>query len=137
MRRGQLLWLVAAVGWTLFVWVGRIRNALGDPSLAGSSLGFVLLLSSSFIVGALVVGWLAWRGRAGIPSIALVRVVWIIAAWSTVVWASRIADIAMVGDHSIAFVAVHAVIGLLSVMLWVVTAFSIVERRSGEIAPMS
>lgn len=137
MRRGQLLWLVAAVSWTLFVRVGRMRNALGDPSLEGGTLAGALLLSSSFLLGALAVAAMAWRGRAAPPSIALVRVVWILAAWSTVVWASRITDIAMVGDHAIAFVAVHAVIGLLSVMLWAITASSIVERRSGKIAPMS
>lgn len=136
MRRAQLVWLAAAVCWTLFVWVGRVRNALGDPSMDGTTLGGVLLLSASFILGALVVAVMAWRGRAAQPGIALVRIVWLLTAWSTVVWASRITDIAMVGDHAIAFVAVHAVIGSVSVILWVVTGFSIVERYSGEIASM-
>lgn len=65
------------------------------------------------------------------------RVVWVIAAWSTVVSASRLTDFAMAGDYLIAFVAAHAVIGLLSVMLWVITVFSIAERCSEEIVPMS
>lgn len=136
MRRAQLVWSVAAVGWTLFVWLGRVRNALGDPSMDGTTLGGVLPLSASFVLGALVVAAMVWRGRAARPGIALVRIVWLLAAWSTVVWASRITDIAMVGDHTIAFVAVHAAIGSVSVILWVITAFSIVEGYSGEIAPM-
>lgn len=137
MRRGQMLWLAAAVGWTVFVWVGRVRNALGDASMDAATLTGVLLLSATFLLGALVVAVMAWRGRATAPGIALVRVVWLMAAWNTVVWASRITDIAVAGDHDIAFVAVHTVIGLLSIMLWAITAFSLVERRSEEIAPMS
>ncbi len=135
--RRQLGWLAATVGWTLFVWLQRARNALGDASVEGASLAGVLLLCALFVLGSLVVGWLTWRARRGPATPALVRVVWLMTAWNTVVWASRITGIAVSGDHAMAFVAVHAVIGLVSVMLWVITAFSIVERYSGEIAPTS
>lgn len=135
MRRRQWAWLVATVGWTLFVWIQRVRNALGDASLGDGALVGVLLLSASFVIGALVVAWLAWRGRGAPVSLALVRVVWLLTAWSTV--ASRITDIAVAGEHEVGFVAVHTVIGLASVMLWAITAFLIIERDSEEIAPVS
>ncbi len=137
MRRKQFLWLTVAVGWTLFVWIGRIRNALGDDSMAARVLTGTLLLCAVNLVGSLVIAAMAWHGRKSEPSVALVRVTWVFTAWTTVLWASRITDIAVGGDHPGAFVAVHTVIGLLSIILWVITAISLIERDSEEIVTVS
>ena len=40
--------------WTLFVWGGRIRNALGDPELDDGGRTGPLLLSVSFVVPSVV-----------------------------------------------------------------------------------
>lgn len=136
-RTRRLGFLAAAVVWTLFVWINRIRNALADESLGGSALAGVLVLSASFVVGALAIGAMAWRSRSRGPSTLMARSVMVMAGWNTVVWASRIVDIAMDGGHGLAFVAVHAVIGLLSIFLWLITAFFVFETGSEEISLMS
>ena len=70
------------VACTLFVWVGRIRNALVDPVLQGSDRVGPLLLATSFVVPALVLaaGWvltstvLAGRLVGGVGARGLGRV---------------------------------------------------------------
>ena len=96
MRR--TLWpLLAFVGWTLFVWGVRIRNADG-------SVGAVLL-SLTFIVPAVA---------------ALVRpdvVLRPLVAWTAVVWLLRVADIVLWSDRSVGFTVVHVALGVVSVAL--------------------
>lgn len=137
-KRRPLLALGVAVAWTVFVWATRIRNALGDDSLEGGALAGVLLLSASFLAGSLVVVLAAVdavrQRRLGErwPTTTLSVSVVVMAAWNAVVWASRMVGIATNGSHDFAFVAVHVVIGLSSIALWLVTVFSIFEGRSEE-----
>ena len=85
--------------WTLFVWGTRLKNADG-------SVG-AIVLSLSFIVLALLV--LAFKGHA-LPTVCL-------AGWTVLVWAVRLVDIVLLSDHSGTFKAVHAAIGVVSVLL--------------------
>lgn len=111
------------VGWTLFVWVGRIRNALTDPALAGGGRTGPLVLASSFVVPAVGVGVLAYLARpshVGQSRAARSRLrtgVLVLAAWTTVVWIVRVADIAFGGDRSGGFIVVHSVLGVVSIGL--------------------
>jgi hypothetical protein len=91
--------VVLLAAWSLFVWGVRIRNAAGD-------LG-PTLLSLSFVVLAVAV--LVSRG-ARPPTLAL-------AGWTVAVWAVRLVDIAVLSDHEPAFVAVHAVLAVVSIGL--------------------
>ena len=78
------------VGWTVFVWVGRIRN------------GGSFLLAASFLV---------------LAAVALLRrrpFVTVLAAWTVGVWAVRTPFI-LVHDHDGAFKAVHTVLAVLSI----------------------
>ena len=111
------------VGWTLFVWVGRIRNAMTDPDLADGGRTGPLLLALSFVVPAVVVGVLAFLARPSVatgdpaPRSRLRAGVQALAAWTTGVWIVRVVDIAFGGDHPVGFVVVHTVLGVVSVAL--------------------
>lgn len=112
MRRSRLvLWVF--VGWTLFVWATRIRNIWTDDTLTTSGQVGRTALVLAFVVPAvaLAVGLLR---RSGGPWLT-----WVIrgfAAWTVAFWVVRLAGIALNG-HSAAFVAVHAVLALVSSVL--------------------
>jgi uncharacterized membrane protein len=110
----------AAVAWTAFVWVGRIRNALGDPDLSGAALARVIAVSVAFLVLAAVVAGLAVAARRpGSRARRVIRPVVLVTFLATcAVWVVRIADIALDGSHDAAFVAVHTVLGVGLMALW-------------------
>ena len=93
----------ALLGWTVFVWIGRIRN------------GGSLLLALSFLVLA---GLALWRVR---PFLTL------LAAWTVGVWVVRTPYI-LVHDHPAGFKIVHTVLAVVSVGL-AVTAQRHVQRE--------
>jgi hypothetical protein len=115
---------VSFLAWTTFVWAGRIRNAMADDALDGGGRTGPVFLSLSFLVPAAVLavllagerGHRVGRGR----SVLLVG----LAGWTTAVWAVRVLDIALAGDHDVPFVAVHTVLGVVSIALgwWAVRA---------------
>jgi hypothetical protein len=94
--------VVAFAVWTLFVWGGRIRNAVSDDAGAGP-----IVLAATFVALAVLV--LATRGGWR-PVVAL-------AGWTVAVWAVRAVDIALLSDHGAAFIAVHLVLAAVSVTL--------------------
>jgi hypothetical protein len=126
------------VGWTLFVWVGRIRNAMNDPALAGGGRVGPVVLALSFVVPALVLAVLAFLARPGAgwddhgARSRLRAVVLVLAAWTTVVWVVRMADIAFGGNHPAGFIAVHCVLGVVSIGLAILTV-----RAAGGPVPRS
>ncbi|HEV3226680.1 MAG TPA: hypothetical protein VGZ52_07590 [Acidimicrobiales bacterium] len=106
MRRWPLF---ALVGWTAFVWLGRVRN------------GGSLLLAASFLVLAALALWR--RGH------------WItaLAGWTVAVWVVRTPMI--LADHqSGAFKAVHTVLAVVSIGL-AITAQVHVQRQREAPAP--
>lgn len=132
LRRARVA-LGAFIAWTLFVWIGRIRNALADPELEGAKRVWPLLLAVSFLVpaAALAVAWVDSRrgGRWIVPwASVLVRA---LTAWTIGVWVLRVADIALGGDWSVGFVAVHTVLGVVSATLavWATLADRAVARE--------
>lgn len=80
------------VGWTVFVWIGRIRN------------GGSWLLALSFLVLA---GLALWRRRPFLTALAV---------WTIGVWAVRTPFI-LAHDHPADFKAVHVVLAIVSVSL--------------------
>jgi hypothetical protein len=65
-RRVSIL-LLAAGGWTLFVWVTRLVNMAGEDRSAGFYVvhGALAVISIGFGVAIGVVGWRALRTRSG------------------------------------------------------------------------
>ena len=112
MHRPRLV-LWAFVGWTLFVWATRIRNIWTDDSLttAGQVGRTALVLAFVLPAVAVAAGLVARRGGAWLT--------WVIrafAAWTVGFWVVRLVGIAPHG-HSAAFVAVHAVLAVVSSVL--------------------
>ena len=107
MRRWAV-WLF--LGWTVFVWIGRIRN------------GGSLLLALSFLTLA---GLALWRRR---PFLTL------LAAWTVAVWAIRTPYI-LVHDHPADFKIVHTVLAVVSVGLAVAAQRHVQREREATAAP--
>ena len=104
---------VALAVWTLFVWLTRVRNTLGDDDLSTSSTVISLLLAASFVVlAAVVLDSLRHGDRRG-ARVAL------LALWTVLVWPVRAVQIAT-ADHGAGFVVVHLALGAISIALAVV-----------------
>ena len=131
MPRRVFVPVVSLLAWTLFVWVGRVRNALGDPELRGSERVGPLLLATSFIVPAevlAVVLFASARRPRGVGPVLRYGVL-ALAAWTCGVWVVRMADIAFGGDWEVGFVVVHAVLAAVSIVLAVLAARSVTAVR--------
>ena len=64
MSRRAAAILLAAAGWTLFIWLVRIANILGDDHSFGFKAVHVLLAMVSVAFGV-AVGVIGWRARTG------------------------------------------------------------------------
>lgn len=139
--RAANVWLAALVGWTLFVWVGRIRNVNADPEAAGADYWGPMVLSLSFVVLVAAVGITWWlrrrtgatadRGAAGRYRAAL----WSLAGWTTAVWVVRAGDIALTSDRGAAFIAVHVVLAVVSIGLSIAAVRADRKVRTFEHTP--
>ena len=123
---------LALVAWTFFVWTTRIANIWRDEDLSTREQVGRTALALSFTVLAVAVLVTLWRGSA--PASRASRVaVGALAAWSVAVWVVRDVRIAF-GDHDAAFVAVHVVLGVVSVVL-AVLAWREARRVAGSGSP--
>jgi hypothetical protein len=110
--------VLALAGWTGFVWLVRIKNALGDDAMTSGGRAVALLTSLLFLVGAGTVVWShhtlqTWARRAA-AGFAVV---------SGVYWVIRLLTI-LGRNHSAGFKVVHAVLalGFVGLAAWVVRA---------------
>ena len=101
-------------GWTLFVWVGRLRNIAADETLSGWALAWRAGLSATFVGLALALLFAVFVRPSATRPAALV-----LATVGIAVWAVRGIDIAL-GDHSAAFIAVHTVLAIVTIGLGVI-----------------
>jgi hypothetical protein len=102
------------VAWTLFVWLGRIRNVAADEALEGAEKLWPLALSgglSSLAVALLVT--LLLRPLTARPVLALA---YALAGVSSAVWIVRGIDIAL-GTHELGFKVVHTVLAVVTLSL--------------------
>jgi hypothetical protein len=110
---------VVLAAWSLFLWATRIRNALGDDDLSGAETAWAVGVAVAFTLGALALLLAAVRRPALVPTVRVV------AGVTAVYWPVRVVLIAF-GGHDAAFVAVHTVLGIVSVALavwaWTATA---------------
>jgi len=105
-------------GWTLFVWSTRVRNIARD---GGSTFSLVVAFAL-VALGVLVAVSLV---RGGTPRWAVPA----LAAATVAAWAVR-APIILLGDHGVAFKAVHTVLALVSIGL-AAAAWRASEAREG------
>lgn len=116
---------VALAGWTLFVWLTRIRNAWGDAELGAGQKWAATGLSLVFCGLAVAVLVALRRQLTTLWSVA----VGALAALSVVVWVIRGTDIVL-GDHSAPFKVVHAGLAVVSIALAVLAVGEVRATRT-------
>jgi succinate-acetate transporter protein len=120
---------LALAAWSLLVWTTRIRNIWTDDELTSGEQLARTALALSFTVLALAVGYAALRQRSWRRAIVLT-----LAGWTLAVWGVRSIGIAT-ADHDPAFIAVHLVLAVVSIVLAVLAvreqAAAQVTTRSG------
>ena len=114
-RRGlvRLLWL--AVAWTALVWVGRIRNVVGDDDLTTGARTWRIVVALVFLVLAALVATVPlglWHRRP----LGSTRLVAMFCLWTIVFWTVRGGGM-LFGDHEVSFKVVHTVLALASIGL--------------------
>jgi hypothetical protein len=122
--------VVAFAAWTLFVWVGRVRNVWANATLdTAGKIGRSALAASFVVFGAATLAWALKHRRAGVPPRTTLYLVGPFAAWTVGVWVVRSAGI-WVHEHPIGFKIVHTVLAAISIAL----AVDAVRRlRSAEL----
>ncbi|MCP5025101.1 MAG: hypothetical protein GY929_02345 [Actinomycetia bacterium] len=139
------------VGWSLFVWVSRVRNVLANDDLGTGGTVWRLIIAALFVVGGLVVGWLAYTetgdgvggtivGATG-PVVArpwtdrLVVGVTVLAIWTIGLWLVRGIGILLDSNHDAGFKAVHTVLMVVSIVV-ALGAWRAVRRPATSAAPV-
>ena len=107
-------WLWALIGWTLFLWLSRLRNVANNDELSAS--GQVVRIGVVVVFLALAAG-AAIGMRRGRLMPAVVFVTWTIGYWLV-----RGTGILIDGEYSIGFKVVHTVLMLVSLSLSALTA---------------
>jgi hypothetical protein len=110
---------LALAAWTLFVWVGRIRNILADDTLEG--YGRVWRLGMAGGLSALAVAVLAAILIRPITAGPVRALAASLAGVSSAIWIVRGLDIA-VGAHELGFKVIHTILAVVTVALSVVVA---------------
>ena len=111
--------VLALTAWTLFVWVGRVRNILADADLVGTSMVWRLALALSFTIPAAALALLLVRhllSDRDQPGSLVGRVAVGLAGYGIVVWLIRGTDIVL-GSHPVSFKVVHAILALVTIAL--------------------
>lgn len=98
--------VLALVAWSVFLWLSRLRNVLGNDDLTGWGTAWRVIVVAVFVGLAIA----AWTGR-----LVTVLVVWTVAFW--VVRGGGI----LLDDHDIGFTLVHTALMAVSIGLamWV------------------
>ena len=97
------------------VWVGRIRNVVGDDELTAGARTWRLVVAIVFLVLAALVATLPlglWHRRP----LGSTRLVAVFCLWTIVFWTVRGGGL-LFGDHDVGFKVVHTVLALASIGL--------------------
>ncbi len=127
--------MVAFVVWTAYVWCTRIANAWGDAGLSTAGKVGSTVLSLSLLVPAAAVAVVVARRRRGLPTPGEVLLLRAFGVWTIAVWVVRVPMI-LVADHDVPFKVVHAVLGVVSIALALVT-LGVAGRAAAERAAAS
>ena len=116
-------------GWTLLIWISRIRNIVADDELVGWSRTWRMGAAVGFVAAAVIVVAAALSGRDRLTSV--------VARWLAVVgigwWLIRGLQ-TLLADHDIGFKIVHTILALVTVSL----SLAVLDRlRSGSGAAVS
>lgn len=129
-----LKFLGPLAAWSLFVWVTRVRNIWTDTELSGAGQAWRIAVALVFSLGGLwLVTLILRRARTGLIG----REPWGVAAFAAFTiayWVIRDIQI-MTADHSVGFIVVHLVLGVVSA---IAAAWSLrVIRGRQSLAPVT
>ena len=116
--------VIALAVWSLLVWTTRIRNIWTDDALSTGEQWGRTALALSFTGLALAVGYAVY-----LRSSWLRPVVRVLAGWTTAVWLVIGVGIAT-GDRSAAFIAVHLVLAVISIIVAVLAVREVAPRSA-------
>lgn len=102
------------VGWTLFVWVSRVRNVLTNDDLSTGAQTGRLAVVVVFVALAGVTLW-AWTRRSDQPEPARTTLR-VLCLWTVLFWIVRGGGI-IIDDHTLGFTVVHTVLMVISIGL--------------------
>ena len=131
--------VVLLTAWTLFVWVGRLRNIAAADDLTGWSLVGRLATAGLFtLAGLALTATLVWYATTRHP-FSLPMVTWLafpLAVVGSLFWLIRGTLIAL-GDYDAAFIAVHTMLAAVTIglSLWVVRWLRGPPRRPDRTGP--
>ena len=108
MRVSRLPVLVL-VGWTLFLWVSRLRNVFADDELSAAGVAWRVVVVVVFVAFAGVVIASLRTGRP--PLRAAVQA---LALWTILFWLVRGTAI-LLDDHEASFKAIHSALMVVSI----------------------
>jgi hypothetical protein len=120
--------VVLFVPWTVYVWVTRIVNALGDDT---ANVPLAVTLSLSVLVPTVFVGVVLVRSRDRALTGTEARLWLATGGWTALVWLVRGAEIVL-SDHEVAFKIVHVVVGGVSIALAAATMGVARRELAGE-----
>jgi hypothetical protein len=117
----RISWIWVLIGWTLFLWLSRLRNVVNNDELSSSArfirIGIVVVFVT--LAAAAVV---AVRRRR-------LKVLASFLAWTAGYWLVRGIGILIDGEYSLGFKVVHTVLMTVSLILSVLAARQLRLRR--------
>ena len=128
MSRVQWVWVL--IGWTLFLWLSRLRNVVNNDELTSSGRAIRIGVVVIFVVLAGLTAVAVRQRRAGQTGSGLGsrgwqgKVVGLFVTWTAGYWLIRGIGILIDGDYSIGFKTVHTVLMAVSLTLAFLTARS-------------
>lgn len=122
------------MGWTLVVWVSRIRNVFGDEDLDAFDRTWRTGVAVVFIVFALATAIALWRHRKGAFSAGAARLLATFVAWTVAFWVVRGTGILLDGNHDAGFKAIHTVLAVVSIGLAALALRGGVRRPARSVA---
>jgi len=107
--RSPRLPILVLVGWTLFLWVSRLRNVFADDDLSTSGVVWRVVVVVVFVAFA---GAVIAALRTGRPPLG--QTVQALALWTILFWLVRGTAI-LIDDHEASFKAVHSALMAVSI----------------------
>jgi len=119
----RIRWVWVLIGWTIFLWISRLRNVVNNDDLTSTGRAVRVLVVVVFVSLAVVTGLAVWRRWA--PARAVIAV---LLSWTVVYWLVRGIGILIDGDYSAGFKAVHTVLMVVSLTLAALAGASLRDR---------
>lgn len=127
----RIQWIWVLIGWTLFLWLSRLRNVVNNDELtrSGRSIRIGVVVIFVGLAGLTAVAVRQLRAAQRDPGLGNVgwqgKMIGLFLAWTAGYWLIRGIGILIDGDYSIGFKAVHTVLMAVSLTLAFLTARSV------------